>query len=183
MDTSRTPARGRRAAKASLAAALLAAAILGSCAGAPEAARPAPAAAPAGPRPIAGWESLPEPARDFAREFSRRVEAGDWAWIASRADPQFAAANGLKPGRAPDGLVLARLVRAGAYADSFADEYAVPTPLPLEATMRAVVDETKARGPIAILYGRFLVRGKADIPFSLRLAWQLDEPRILGLLR
>jgi hypothetical protein len=174
--------RSARLLVASLASSLVVAS-LGACASALKVDRGSSAAPVAPARVIPGWDALPPPARSFALEFARRVEAGDWAWVANRADAQFAAANGIEAGRAPDGLVAARLVRAGAYADETGSEYETLRPLPLGISMRVAFDEAKLKGPIVVLYGRFRAPRMADIPFSLRLAWQLDEPQLVGSLR
>lgn len=154
-----------------------------SCAGNPKAAsseRPVPPAS-SSDSPKASVASplsvLSPPAQAFLSELQDHIRKGDWAWSAERADPSFLRAM---EGQARDAYFYTYLFSAGTLSLATSDESKRFEIIPLAKVRSIVWDEVSVEGPVAIVNGRFLLSQGAAFPFTLRLLWRLEPPRILG---
>lgn len=135
----------------------------------------APSAAP--PKPENPLTALPSETRDFIAELRIRIRGGDWAWAAERADSSFLRAM---EGRGRDPYFYTYLFAAGALAGEDA-EYARFELLPVSRVRDVAWEDARIEGPAAVVRGRFILSSGAPVPFTLRVLWRLDPPRILGV--
>jgi len=154
-----------------------------SCAGSPDSPAPGRASPQASPSARPKTESsplasLPPAARDFLLELQDRVHAGDWAWAADHADSSFLRAL---EGQARDAYFYTYLFSAGTLSVETADESKRFESVPLAKVRNLAWDEAGLDGPVAIVKGRFLLSQGPAVPFTLRLLWRLEPPRILGV--
>ncbi len=146
---------------------------------APSDAGPGPRAAlsAAPPKPESSLTALPPEARDFLSELRNRIHRGDWTWAAERADPAFLRAM---EGRGRDPYFYTYLFAAGSLAGEDA-EYARFELLPVSRVRDVAWEDARIEGPAAVVQGRFVLSSGAPVPFTLRVLWRLDPPRILGV--
>ena len=105
------------------------------------------------------------------------MRRGDWAWAADRADSSFLRAM---EGRGRDAYFYTYLFAAG-FVSGEAAEYGRFETLPVTKVRDLVWETTLIEGPVAVVRGRFLLSSGSPVPFSLRVLWRLDPPRLLGV--
>lgn len=130
------------------------------------------------PSAIPGWRELPPAAQGAAEEFLKRIAARDWDWVVARADPDFRVSY--PDGDARDGAYLARLVRSGELAEGAPTEGRGFSTLDPRQILEARFLEARLQGPVAILYGSFILKRGEALPFALHILWRLDPPLFLG---
>lgn len=160
-------------------------ALTASCAGAPEREAPLapkpPASAPAAAAPESAapnLASVPPEANVFLADLRSHVRRGDWAWGADRADPSFLRAM---EGRARDAYFYTCLFAAGSLSREDEVDYGRFNPLPLAKVRDMVWEDARVEGPVVEVRGRFIIAQGKPVPFTVRVLWRLDPPRILGV--
>lgn len=160
-------------------------ALAASCAGIPESETPRapkpPAPAPVTAVPEAAapdLASLPPEAKDFLADLRAHVRRGDWTWGADRADPSFLRAM---EGRARDAYFYTCLFAAGSLSREDEADYGRFNPLPLAKVRDMVWEDAQVEGPVVEVRGRFIIAQDKPVPFTVRILWRLDPPRILGV--